>query len=235
MTFAELTSPRTIIAFNGLAESGKDTAAQYLTHMHGFHRIAFADGVRDALYALNPLVCVEQAVTTDSAIYDRIQTIVKKLGWDTAKQIPEIRALLQRIGTESGWRIHGEHLWVNLAIKKINELPADQAIVITDLRFPSELEWVNSLKNNPLNNVQTIKVIRPHHQSTMTSGTHGTAAHVTESFNIAADHVITNDGSIDDLHTQVAEITTTLPQPSLSLTAHMTKCDGPVPTTTRIE
>lgn len=231
MTFAELNSPRTIIALNGLAESGKDTAAQYLTLMHDFHRIAFADGIRDALYALNPLVCVEQAVTTDSAIYDRVATVVDTLGWDRAKQLPEIRALMQRIGTEAGWRIHGEHLWINLAIKKINELPADQAIVITDLRFPDEIEWLNSLKDNPLNTVQTIKIIRPDHESTLTAGSFGTASHISESFNLATDVMLRNDGSIEDLHAQLADVLSTSPQPVLSRNTPVPKHNAPAPTT----
>lgn len=230
MTFAELSSPRTIIAFNGRAESGKDTAAQYLTLMHGFQRIAFADGVRDALYALNPLVCVEQAVTTRGSICDRVATVVDTLGWDTAKQLPEIRALMQRISTEAGWRIHGEHLWINLAIKKINELPADQAIVITDLRFPDEIEWLNSLKDNPLNTVQTIKVIRPDHESTLTAGSFGTASHISESFNLATDVMLRNDGSIDDLHTQLADVLDTSPQPVLSRNTPVPKHNAPEPT-----
>lgn len=231
MTFAELSSPRTIIAFNGRAESGKDTAAQYLTHMHSFHRIAFADGVRDALYALNPLVCVEQAITTHGAIYDRVATVVDTLGWDTAKQIPDIRALMQRIGTEAGWRIHGEHLWVNLAIKKINELPADHAIVITDLRFPNEIEWLNSLKANPMNTIQTVKVIRPDHESTLTAGSFGTTSHISESFNLTTDTVLRNDGTIDDLHSKLADFLSTSPQPVLSRSAPVPKHNAPAPTT----
>lgn len=38
------------------AQAGKDTAALHLIGKYGFTRIALADGVREALFALNPVI-----------------------------------------------------------------------------------------------------------------------------------------------------------------------------------
>jgi hypothetical protein len=44
-----------LVAFSGYARSGKDTAADALLPL-GFQRVAFADKLRECLYALNPTV-----------------------------------------------------------------------------------------------------------------------------------------------------------------------------------
>jgi hypothetical protein len=115
----------TLVAFCGYARSGKDTAALVLAE-YGYERLAFADALRDSLYALNPIV--------GGSV--RVQEIVDDIGWDVAKvKHPEIRELLQRFGTEVGRTLYGENFWVDRVMAKVK--PGGK-YVITDVRFPNE-------------------------------------------------------------------------------------------------
>jgi dephospho-CoA kinase len=46
----------TVIGLTGYAQTGKDTVGEILVRDHGFKRVAFADAVRECVYALNPLI-----------------------------------------------------------------------------------------------------------------------------------------------------------------------------------
>lgn len=128
----------TVIGLMGYAQVGKDTLASQLVEKHGFTRIAFADVLRDCLYALNPIVFLN----IDASVV-RLQTIVDAIGWDEAKvRYPEIRALLQRLGTEVGREILGNDIWVNTALAQVK--PGGK-YVITDMRFPNEYAAVHKL------------------------------------------------------------------------------------------
>src|SRR4051794_16838163 len=82
-----------LVGLTGYARSGKDTAAQVLINK-GFNRVAFADPMKNMLYALNPIVveCSEL----------RLREIVDRDGWEGAKRLSEVRELLQRVGTDAG-------------------------------------------------------------------------------------------------------------------------------------
>ncbi len=125
-----------VLALCGYPKVGKDTIAEHLVANHGFVRVAFADPLREALLALDPLVLVENN-------YGRLSTFVRTLGWTRCKESPEVRTLLQRMGTEAGRNIHGEDCWVNLAWAKI--LGQVKPVVITDMRFDNEVRMVRGL------------------------------------------------------------------------------------------
>ena len=48
-----------IIGISGYARSGKDSVANILVQDFGFERRAFADKLREALYALNPIIAYD--------------------------------------------------------------------------------------------------------------------------------------------------------------------------------
>lgn len=146
-----------LLAFCGYATAGKDAAAAALCEKRNFVRVSFADPVRQGLYALNPLVRVprqlgwlaRQAVrlllwlgwpNLALALHGDLvplQDVVDLLGWDRAKQIKDVRELLQRYGTEAGRDIHGQDCWAKIADAKASaHLAAGDNVVITDLRFP---------------------------------------------------------------------------------------------------
>ena len=117
------------VGFSGYARAGKDTAVQGL-QMNGFHRVAFADALRDMLLALDPIL----GSAPDGNI-QRLSDALRSHDWDTVKTTyPEVRPLLQRLGTEAGRNVLGEDTWVNAAFQR-NPHPA---VAISDCRFPNE-------------------------------------------------------------------------------------------------
>ena len=119
-----------IIGLAGYARSGKDTVAAL---MKGYERRAFADEIRSCLMALNPLV----------ATNEHLAEVVKRQGWDAAKVTsPEIRRLLQVMGTEVGREMIHPDLWVQLAIK---DLESGDKVIFTDVRFVNEAKAIKRL------------------------------------------------------------------------------------------
>jgi len=121
-----------IIGLSGYAQSGKDEIANVLIQQ-GFERAAFADTLREALLALNPMA--------GYGIF--LNDVVATVGWEEAKRLyPEVRRLLQRMGTEAGRNIFGEQIWVN---KTLGKLDPQKHYIITDVRFQNEADAIRDL------------------------------------------------------------------------------------------
>lgn len=177
-----MTKP-TLIGLSGLAGCGKDTVRLVLESQHDFDGIAFADPIRDMLSTL-----LETCGIGDEWMIDR----------DLKEQkIPEIgasyRQLAQMLGTEWG-RAIDQNLWVKIVAAKIAMFSRFEpaGIVISDVRFPNEAEWIHSQGG------YVWKVLRP--------GTDPVRAHESEAFaeTLPYDYVILNSGTIPDLTGAVA-------------------------------
>lgn len=144
-----------IIGLSGYARSGKDEAAKILVEEFGFTRVAFADKLRDVLYALDPIISFKgwrmrndsgnwREVTPGPETYVTIQNVIDVYGWDKYKESeygPEVRRLLQRLGTEAGRQTMWDSIWVDAAFAG---LPNDAKVVVTDARFSNEAEAIKS-------------------------------------------------------------------------------------------
>lgn len=132
-----------IIGLIGYARSGKDTVANILVERYGFVRMAFADGVRDMAMALDPFVQVDgdRHYTEGNTPFARYSTMLKTIGYDAAKSHPDVRRLLQRLGTEAVRNVLGENAWIDIVAKRIHE-SANQNVVLTDVRFENEAAFV---------------------------------------------------------------------------------------------
>lgn len=124
-----LFEPEVIIGFSGYARSGKDTAAAVLVSKMAFERRAFADTMREMLYRLNPPIRRHRLLGE----YVRLATLVDNRGWEIAKTLPDVRRLLQRLGTDAGRDVLGEDTWINAIFR---HSPA--RLVIPDVRFVNE-------------------------------------------------------------------------------------------------
>lgn len=117
-----------LIGISGYAQSGKDTFANVLVKNHGFTRVAFAELLKESLYVLDPIV---------DQWGNRVSALVDEYGWDRCKQIfPEMRFLLQRMGTEVGRQLLHENLWVDAAFNKLDLKNGHYCV--SDMRFPNE-------------------------------------------------------------------------------------------------
>ena len=167
-----------IIGLSGYARSGKDSVAQLLCLNYDFHRVSFADPIREAIITLNPKL--------DSITH--VSHRVSDYGWEVAKQDPEIRRLLQFMGTEVGRKMFGENIWIDMAFKQAAEYPR---VVIADVRFPNEADAIKErggivwrINRHGLNAVNQHK-----------------SEHAMD--NYMFDHVIYNDGSLEELSDEV--------------------------------
>jgi hypothetical protein len=114
------------IGLIGYSQAGKDTVASILVEKYGYTRIAFADKIREFLYDLNPMVACSPT--------GYLQDLINLVGWDDAKQEPQVRKLLQNLGNAARKTID-ENVWVTLALGNID---TNQRVVITDVRFENE-------------------------------------------------------------------------------------------------
>lgn len=176
-----------IIGLSGYAQTGKDTIAKHLVENYGFKRIAFADPIREALYKLDPII---------SDIVDLphvgIANAVDNIGWELLKQSsPQVRRLLQRMGTEVGRNMFGTDFWVYQAFKDVS---SQSQVVFTDVRFPNEFHHIKSHFG------KVFRVEKP--------GISAVNAHVSEMAldNYNFDGVILNNGSIEELNVQIDSI-----------------------------
>lgn len=148
-----------IIGLTGVAHSGKSTVARYLMQQYGFREYNFSEGVKLALYRMNPLIVYEERRGYGyfgQTISQYVKDMVDDIGWDEAKKIPMVRQLLQRMGTEAGRDVHGKDVWVNRTFSEMSKdcewewkFQDDKLtkhclsdIVIPDLRFDNEAERI---------------------------------------------------------------------------------------------
>lgn len=187
-----------VIALHGFAQAGKDSIAEILREYpalvglnpaltlvtYGYQRLAFADPIRDAVYALDPFLVVGGEPV-------RLHYIVDNMGWDNAKSaIPEVRRLLQVFGTEVGREQFGQDVW---ARKVIGQVAQPGRYVITDLRFQSEYDALAQALGG---DVLFVKVKRP--------GVGPVNGHASDKGldDDLFDIIINNDGTLKDLKRQ---------------------------------
>lgn len=179
-----------LIGLNGLAGSGKDTVADILVKDYRFKRYSFADALRSIALAIDPIV----ACYWDDEEKIRLSTVIAEDGWDKAKrEEPEVRRLLQVIGTEAGRDIFGPNVWVDIVRKKWEEEDKPDA-VITDMRFPNEVEWVS------WEGGWVVRINRPNNPDAIPT------THASEQYTPTTPHVIENDGTLEELSLKVGTL-----------------------------
>lgn len=113
-----------LIGLTGYARSGKDTVANYLVSDYGFVRIGFADKLKELAVMIDP----------------DLDSLVKVLGWETAKQVPKYRKFLQDLGN-SARLVLNENIWINKVFEQIGL----RNIVISDARYLNEFEAIQAV------------------------------------------------------------------------------------------
>ena len=182
-------SKRRIIGLCGYSGAGKDAAAAALVAC-GWVRQSFADSIRNAALAIDPIVLDEELMD-----YRRLSAVVRRIGWRGAKKFCDTRMYLQNIGVEAGRNIHGEGCWMKIVLSAIAAMPYETQVVITDVRFENEVAMVRDLGG------KVIWIERP--------GVGPVNEHVSDAGLSAlkeqADAQILNDGTLAELHERIVE------------------------------
>lgn len=114
-----------IIAFGHKAQTGKDTAGDYLVKNYGFTRIAFADKLK-RMCSLLTGIPFEEFFGEAKHTYNEV--------WGMTH-----REMAQQMGTEAIRNGFHEDAW---AIAALSNLDPNKDYVITDMRFPNEANFV---------------------------------------------------------------------------------------------
>lgn len=180
-----------LIGLSGKKRSGKDTFAAGLVE-RGATRVAFADPLKEAALALDPLVgrpAYPNVLAPQSDV--RLSTYVGALGWERAKEHPEVRRLLQNYGVAI--REIDPEFWVRAGMTKAASI--DDPVVVTDVRFPNEADKIRELGGH------VVRIVRPGFES-------APGAHECETAldGYVADLTFVNDSTIEDLRDQAIDL-----------------------------
>jgi hypothetical protein len=130
-----------IIGIAGFQGSGKDTIADYLQNIYGFKRDSFAATLKDAVAAVFgwDRELLEGRTTESRAWREQVDS-----WWANRLNMPNLtpRLVLQKWGTEVARKSWHDDTWIASLENKLNQTHND--IVITDVRFPNEIQAVRN-------------------------------------------------------------------------------------------
>lgn len=177
---------KNIAFWSSTPQQGKTTAARFLVDNYDYIKISFADPLKSMIERL-----------LHSAGYSPLE-VRYFLNEGKEREIDVIgtscRHLARTLGTEWGRELIHPDIWVKIAESKIGH--SRPPICIDDVRFPNEVEMLKS------KGFTLVKIIR-------SSLRHGDDSHQSDAalrdFD-GWDHVIKNDGSLEELCSQVESV-----------------------------
>jgi|TARA_B100000959_G_C14865469_1_gene576056 hypothetical protein len=192
-----------VIGICGLISSGKDTIADYLIKNHTFHKISFADKLKDsvsAMFSWNRELL--DGKTNESREWrEKVDTYWTS---ETGRTITP-RLVLQEFGTECMRNGFYDGIWVSLTKKKIIENP-HMNFVLPDTRFPNEAKMLYEIGG------EVWRVKRGNDPAWFSEyqelGVEPTDVHPSEWAwaQTKFKHIINNDGTITELKDQVRDL-----------------------------
>jgi hypothetical protein len=175
-----------LIGIVGRKGAGKDTAAEALVSQ-GYRVAKFAGALKAMVTGYLKYIGLED---------DAIKAIIEDY---RVKEIPSPyfngkspRHVMQTLGTEWGRDLIDTNIWVDSCIRNCKMF--NQPSIITDVRFPNEVQAVRDAGG---------VVIR------ISRGIPNTDSHASEAFidSLPVDYEINNNGTINELHSKLLEIT----------------------------
>lgn len=181
-----------LIGLGGRLASGKDEVADELVRNYGYVKVGMSDVLHQAMLALDPIVEVfDEAMGGEY----RYAEVIKRDGYVKAKENPEVRRLLQNLGTEVGRKMLGSNIWVTTMKARLQTLRAEgKDVVITGIRYPNEVAMVESIQG------KLVWIDRP--------GYEAAGSHASEN-SVSADNfaeTLTNDGTLEDLYEKAGNL-----------------------------
>ena len=206
-----------IVGICGWIGSGKDTVADYLVENHNFSRDSFAGTLKDAVAAIFgwDRELVEGRTKEARAWREQVDS-----WWAKRLNMPNLtpRLVLQLWGTEVGRQAFHTDIWIASLENKLRKTTGN--VVITDCRFPNE---VQAIKNAGGSVIWVNRGALPEWYQHAYDASRGDqkAAERLKEYNVHAsetawvstefDHVIRNNGTLEDLYAKVRDRVLNLP------------------------
>jgi len=180
---------QTVILITGQKRSGKDTVAKMLQEYLPKSTISsFAGPMKD-------ITANTFNITLEELDYAKNEGRLKALlKFKRLVFFTDFRKFLQRFGTEGMRPVFGDKVWVE---QLVTTLPLENTVIASDWRFPLEKNYLEYLGYD----VKTVKVLRENKREKKRD------MHSSEQTDrLIADAVLVNDGTLDELHAQVARL-----------------------------
>jgi len=175
-----------LIGLVGRKFSGKDTLGLYLIKKYSFTRLAFADSLKNA--------CKIIFGFSDSQINGDLKETIDPFWGHTPREI------LQKVGTDlfrnklsDLCKNISSDIWIKNIERQLESIDTTN-IVITDVRFPNEVDFIK--KHGGI----TIKITRP---NLIHNFEHSSENQIDE---MVCDYEIINDSTILNLYTKFEEL-----------------------------
>jgi hypothetical protein len=200
-----------IIGICGFIGSGKDTAADYLVNWHEFKRESFAATLKDAVAAVFGW---DREMLEGRTSHSRSWREENDAWWSTRLGIPVTpRWVLQNWGTNVLRAHFHDDIWIASLENKVRT--SKDSIVISDCRFPNE---ISGLRTQGAKVIWVQRGIIPHWYDIASAANNGDSEAInwlaTEGIHASEyswagtqfDTVIDNNGSIDNLYSQLKNL-----------------------------
>ncbi len=131
-----------IVALSGLIGSGKDTVANYLVQNYGFLKLSFGSTVKDTVSSLFkwPRNLLEGDTEESRLFREEVDSFWTK----KFNSIVTPRWAMQYVGTDLVRNQLHQNMWVDCIEREIT-LNKVRDIVISDCRFPNEIDMLSSV------------------------------------------------------------------------------------------
>ena len=206
-----------IIGICGLIGSGKDTVADYLVNVHEFRRESFAHVLKDAVAQIFgwDRELLEGRTKESRAWREQVDP-----WWAERLAIPTLtpRWVLQYWGTEVMRRGFHDDIWIASIENKIRN--SRDNVVISDCRFPNEIAIIRSLGGIIVRtcrgpepvwyNYALQENLQKSEEAKWELIKHKIHASETAWIGTEFNHVLDNNGTMDDLYAQVDHIVKSL-------------------------
>ena len=181
-----------IIVLSGKKGSGKDTTANYFINNYGFIRFAFADALKDICKILFDF-------SEDQLNGDKKEIIDTRYNI-TPRETFQFIGSLMRDNINKLIEGYGKNIWINI-LNNLLIKNKGKNIIITDLRYTNEYEYLNNLK--ALYNYKVYFFTIKRKQLSLNYTDHESEK---DEFESISDYIINNNNTIDDLNIIIKEI-----------------------------
>lgn len=201
-----------IIGLSGFISSGKDTVADYLVEKYQFEKISFAGSLKDVV---SGVFGWDRELLEGKTFDSREWRNQIDHWWADRLGIPHLtpRWILQHWGTDVLRKHFHDEIWIAALQYKIKK--RDNNIVVSDIRYPNELDAIRSLNGLTLRIERGPKpewydlALKTNLNKDQESINHLNKISHSSEWSIIGqnfDKIVDNNGSFDDLYFKIDEI-----------------------------